>query len=181
MNSKWITAVVIIFGSLTVFFILGWSTVLKSALIFSCIVLIISVLLQSGKGGGLAAIGGLADQSAMGAQTGGILTKVTYLVGAVFIIATLFLTKMTLTSMHGVDNIRTEMSTSLEHDHASHEGAVDEHAGHNHAPGEHVDHAQSVTENAVGTAKSVGMKAVSDVKETIETKVESITEEKKND
>jgi len=133
------------------------------------------------KGWWLAAIGGLADQSAMGAQTGGILTKVTYLVGAVFIIATLFLTKMTLTSMHGVDNIRTEMSTSLEHDHASHEGAVDEHAGHNHAPGEHVDHAQTVTENAVGTAKSVGMKAVSDVKETIETKVESITEEKKND
>ncbi len=184
MNSKWITAVVIIFGSLTVFFILGWSTVLKSALIFSCIVLIGSVLLQSGKGGGLAAIGGLADQSAMGTQTGGILAKITYLVGAVFIVATLFLTKMTLTSMHGVDNIRSEMSTSLEHDHASHENAVDEHAGHNHAPGEHVDHTQAVTENAVGAAKSVGMKAVdavSEVKKTIETKVESIAEENKND
>jgi protein translocase SecG subunit len=181
MNSKWITAVVIIFGLLTVFFILGWSTVLKSSLIFACVVLIGCVLLQSGKGGGLAAIGGLADQSAMGTQTGGILAKITYLVGAVFIVATLLLTKMTLTSMHGVDNIRTEMSSSLEHDHASHEGTVDEHAGHNHAPGEHVDHAQAVTENAVGAAKSVGMQAVSDVKETIETKVESIAKEEKND
>ena len=91
MNSKWITAIVIVFGLLTMFFIFGWSTALKSALIFSCIVLIGSVLLQSGKGGGLAAIGGLADQSAMGTQTGGILAKITYLVGAVFIVCyTLF-------------------------------------------------------------------------------------------
>ncbi len=164
--------------------IFGWSTALKSTLIFSCIVLIGCVLLQSGKGGGLAAIGGLADQSAMGTQTGGILAKITYLVGAIFIVATLFLTKLTLTSIHGTDSLRSEMSTSLEHDHASHENAVDEHAGHNHAPGEHVDHSQAVAEKTVETVKSVGMKAVdavNEVQETIETKVESIAEEKKND
>ncbi len=184
MNSKWITAIVIIFGLLTMFFIFGWSTALKSALIFSCIVLIGSVLLQSGKGGGLAAIGGLADQSAVGTQTGGILSKITYLVGAVFIVSTLFLTKLTLSSIHGTDSLRREMSTSLEHDHASHENAVDEHAGHNHAPGEHVDHPQEVVGKTVESVKSVGMKAVdvaSEVQETIETKVESIAEEKKND
>ncbi|MBC8553634.1 MAG: preprotein translocase subunit SecG [Candidatus Brocadiales bacterium] len=184
MNSKWIAAVVIIFGLLTVFFILGWSTVLKSTLIFSCIVLIGCVLLQSGKGGGLAAIGGLADQSAMGAQTGGILAKITYLVGAVFIVATLFLTKLTLTSIHGTDTLRREMSTSLEHDHAGHENSVDEHAGHNHAPGEHVDQPQVVAEETVEASKSMGMKAVDvagEVQKTIETKVESVTEEKKND
>jgi len=180
MNSKWITAIVIVFGLLTMFFIFGWSTALKSALIFSCIVLIGCVLLQSGKGGGLAAIGGLADQSAMGTQTGGILAKITYLVGAVFIVATLFLTKLTLSSIHGTDSLRQEMSTSLEHDHASHENAVDEHAGHNHAPGEHVDHSQAVVEKTVETVKSVGMKA-GEVQETIETNVESIAEEKKND
>jgi protein translocase SecG subunit len=184
MNSKWITAVVIIFGLLTMFFILGWSTVLKSALIFSCIVLIGSVLLQSGKGGGLAAIGGLADQSAMGTQTGGILAKITYLVGAVFIVSTLFLTKLTLTSIHGTDTLRREMSTSLQHDHAAHEDVADEHAGHNHAPGEHVDHPQVAVEEAVEGAKSIGMKAVDVAGEglkSIETKVESIAEEKKND
>ena len=180
MNSKWITAIVVVFGLLTMFFIFGWSTALKSALIFSCIVLIGCVLLQSGKGGGLAAIGGLADQSAMGTQTGGILAKITYLVGAVFIVATLFLTKLTLSSIHGTDSLRQEMSTSLEHDHASHENAVDEHAGHNHAPGEHVDHSQAVVEKTVETVKSVGMKA-GEVQETIETNVESIAEEKKND
>ncbi|MCR4290795.1 MAG: preprotein translocase subunit SecG [Candidatus Scalindua sp.] len=184
MNWKWITAVVIIFGLLTVFFILGWSTVLKSTLIFSCIVLIGCVLLQSGKGGGLAAIGGLADQSAMGTQAGGILSKITYLIGAVFIVATLFLTKLTLTSIHGTDTLRREMSTSLEHDHAGHENAVDEHAGHNHAPGEHVDHPQVAVEETVEAGKSMGMKAVGvagEVQKTIETKVESIAEENKND
>ena len=181
MNSKWIAAVVIIFGLLTVFFILGMPTVLKSLLIFSCAVLIGCVLLQSGKGGGLAAIGGLADQSAMGTQTGGILAKITYLVGAVFIVSTLFLTKLTLNSIHGTDSLRKEMSTSLQHEH---EGVVDEHAGHNHAPGEHVDHAQASVEEAVEEAKSVGMKPVDVASEdlkSIETKVESITKENKND
>lgn len=177
MNLKWIAAIVIVFGLLTVFYILGWSTVLKSSLIFSCVVLIGCVLLQSGKGGGLAAIGGLADQSALGTQTGGVLAKVTYLVAAVFIVATLLLTKQSLNSMHGVDSIQSRMSSaSLQHDHASYEGVVDEHAGHNHAPGE--------TEEAVGTAKSIGMKAVDvavEGQKSIETKVEAIAEEKKND
>jgi protein translocase SecG subunit len=184
MNSKWITAVVIIFGLLTVFFILGWATVLKSLLIFACVVLVGCVLLQSGKGGGLAAIGGLADQSAMGTQTGGILAKVTYLVGAVFIVATLFLTKLTLNSMHGTSALRQEMTTSLQHEHAGHEDVVDEHAGHDHAPGEHVDHPQVAVEEAVGVGKSIGMKAVDvagEEQKSQETKVESIAEEKKND
>ncbi|MHC4308073.1 MAG: preprotein translocase subunit SecG [Planctomycetota bacterium] len=184
MNSKWITAVVIIFGLLTAFFIFGWSSVLKASLIFSCVVLIGCVLLQSGKGGGLAAIGGLADQSAMGTQTGGILAKITYLVGAVFIVATLFLTKLTLNSIHGTDSLRKEMTTSLQHEHAGQEGAVDEHAGHNHAPGEHVDHSQAAVEGVVGGEKSIGMKSVDVASEglkSVETKVESITEEKKDD
>jgi hypothetical protein len=76
------------------------------------------------------------------------------------------------------------MSTSLEHDHSDHGNIVDEHAGHNHAPGEHVDHSQAVVEETVEAVKSVGMKAVDvagEVQKTIETKVESIAEENKND
>ncbi|MEK6765573.1 MAG: preprotein translocase subunit SecG [Planctomycetota bacterium] len=148
MNLKWITAIVIIFGLLAMFYIFSWSTVLKSSLVFSCIVLIGCVLLQAGKGGGLAAIGGLADQSALGTQTGGVLAKVTYLVGAVFIISTLLLTKLTLSSIHGTDTLRREMSTSLQeelsHDHG-------DHTGH--------DHSQEVTGGAEG-GDSMSMKAV---------------------
>ncbi len=184
MNSKWIAAVVIIFGLLTMFFVLNWSVVLKSLLIFSCIVLIGCVLLQSGKGGGLAAIGGLADQSAMGTQTGGILAKITYLVGAVFIVSTLFLTKLTLTSIHGTDSLRRQATTSSQHEHTGQEGVLDEHAGHNHPPGEHAGHDLSQVETEVvgNEGKSIGMKAVDLTGEEQQGKVKelkSIVEEKK--
>ncbi len=184
MNSKWIAAVVIIFGLLTMFFILDWSIVLKSLLIFSCVVLIGCVLLQSGKGGGLAAIGGLADQSAMGTQTGGILAKVTYLVGAIFIVSTLFLTKLTLTSMHGTDTLRRGPATSIQQEFEGREDAVDEDAGHNDQPGEHAGHGHSQVETEVVGNKnqSVGMKAVDVAGEEQKDKVnklESIVGEKK--
>ncbi len=167
MKFKWIATVVIIFGLLAMFYINNWSGALKVTLIFSCVVLIGCVLLQAGKGGGLAAIGGLADESAMGSQPGGILARITYLVGAIFIVSTLLLTKLTLTSIHGTDTLRGEMSTSLqhaEHDHSEHEGAaVDEHAGHDHAPGAH-----GASEGTGET--SVGMKAVEATKEEEQSK-----------
>ena len=157
MNLKWITAIVIIFGLLAMFYIFSWSTVLKSSLVFSCIVLIGCVLLQAGKGGGLAAIGGLADQSALGTQTGGVLAKVTYLVGAVFIISTLLLTKLTITSIHGTDTLRSEMSTSLQegllHDHG-------DHTGHEHDNQPSHDHSQEVVGGAEEGEGSMSMKAV---------------------
>ncbi len=184
MNSKWIAAIVIIFGLLAMFFILDWSVVIKCLLIFSCVVLIGCVLLQSGKGGGLAAIGGLADQSAMGTQTGGILAKITYLVGAIFIVSTLLLTKMTLTSMHGTDTLRRGPATSIQQEFEGHEGEVDEHAGHNHPPGEHAghDHPQVDTEVVGNKSQSVGMKAVDVAGEEQKDKVnkiESIVDENK--
>jgi protein translocase SecG subunit len=158
MKLKWIATIVIIFGILAMFYMNNWTGVLKATLIFSCIVLIGCVLLQAGKGGGLAAIGGLADESAMGTQPGGILAKITYLVGAIFIVSTLLLTKLTLSSIHGTDTLRSEMSTSLQevaHDHSEHQGtAVDEHAGHDHSQGTAGD-----AERAGGTT-TMGMKAV---------------------
>ena len=160
MKLKWIATIVIIFGILAMFYINNWTGVLKATLIFSCIVLIGCVLLQAGKGGGLAAIGGLADESAMGTQPGGILAKITYLVGAIFIVSTLLLTKLTLSSIHGTDTLRSEMSTSLQeaaHDHSEHQGTavVDEHAGHDHSQGTVGD-----AEATGGTAATMGMKAV---------------------
>jgi len=159
MKLKWIATIVIIFGILAMFYMNNWTGVLKATLISSCIVLIGCVLLQAGKGGGLAAIGGLADESAMGTQPGGILAKITYLVGAIFIVSTLLLTKLTLSSIHGTDTLRSEMSTSLQevaHDHSEHQGtAVDEHAGHDHSQGTVGD-----AEATGGTAATMGMKAV---------------------
>jgi protein translocase SecG subunit len=126
MKLKWITAIVVIFGSLTMFYILQWPTVLKTSLILSSVVLIGAVLLQAGRGGGLAAIGGLEDQSALGTRTGGVLSKITYLLGATFIFTTILLTKLTLISFHGTGTMGrdapvTFQETAYEHDHAAHE------------------------------------------------------------
>ena len=126
MKLKWITAIVIIFGLLTMFYILQWSTVLKPLLILFCVVLIGSVLMQAGRGGGLAAIGGLSDQTALGTKTSTVLSKFTYLIGASFIFTTILLTKLTLTSIHGTGTIGNEapttfQETAYEHEHAAHE------------------------------------------------------------
>lgn len=90
---KWAIAIVIIFGALTAFFIMDWATVLKITLIITAIALIGNILLQSGRGGGLAAIGGLSDQSMMGAKTSSFLGNVTFLIGAIFFVNVVFLSK----------------------------------------------------------------------------------------
>jgi hypothetical protein len=92
----------------------------------------------------------------MGTQPGGVLAKITYLVGAIFIVSTLLLTKLTLSSIHGTDTLRSGMSTSIQEasqDHSEHGGDVDEHAGHDHSQG---------TSGAAGGegGTAMGMKAV---------------------
>ena len=94
---KWGIAIVTIFGMIGVFFRLELVTPLFIVLILTCCVLVLLILLQAGKGGGLAALGGLTDQTAFGTKTGTFLSKVTYLVGATFIVATICLTKISTT------------------------------------------------------------------------------------
>lgn len=123
MKLKWITAIVIIFGLLTIFYMFRWSAVLKPLLILFSVVLIGAVLLQAGRGGGLAAIGGLADQTALGTRTSTVLSKITYLVGASFIFTTILLTKLTLMSIHGTDTVLKENPITIQetaHNHAGH-------------------------------------------------------------
>ncbi len=149
MKLKWITAIVIIFGLLTMFYILQWSALLKTLLILFSIFLIGIVLMQAGKGGGLAAIGGLSDQTALGTRTSTVLSKITYLVGASFIFTTILLTKLTLTSIHGTGTMGKEAPMTFQetaHEHESHD-----HAGH--------EHSQSTQEITV-EEESMGMKAI---------------------
>jgi preprotein translocase subunit SecG len=63
------------------------SVLLMILLIFSAIFLIILILIQRGKGGGLAgAFGGLGGQSAFGAKAGDLFTKITIGAAAVWIV-----------------------------------------------------------------------------------------------
>ena len=149
MKLKWITVIVIIFGSLTMFYVLRWPTVLKTSLILSSVILIGTVLLQAGKGGGLAAIGGFEDQSAMGTRTGGVLTKITYLLGASFIFTTILLTKLTLSSIHGTGTMGRDAPVTFQE-------TAHDHAGHDHAAHEP---SQQSTQEIVVEEEAMGMKA----------------------
>ena len=57
------------------------------ALIFVCLFLILVILLQKGRGGGLAgAFGGGGGSSAFGAKTGDVFTWITVVVAGVFLL-----------------------------------------------------------------------------------------------
>ncbi|MDR4505797.1 MAG: preprotein translocase subunit SecG [Candidatus Scalindua sp.] len=170
MKFKWILAIVIIFGLIAMFFAFQWSGVLKVTLIASCVILVGVVLLQSGKGGGLAAIGGFSDQSAFGTKTGTVLGKITYLIGAAFIFTTILLTKLTLTSMHGTGVVSErphEMLQQVPHeahdDHEGHDHEGHDHEGHDHEGHDHSSHSNAQPEEAGGIVideQSMGMKGV---------------------
>ncbi len=91
---KWVLAIVVVFGIVFTMTFMRMVSALKIFLVLTCAVMIGAILLQAGKGGGLAAIGGLQDQSSFGTRSSTFLSKVTYLIGAVFIVSTICLTKI---------------------------------------------------------------------------------------
>ncbi|MBI5309296.1 MAG: preprotein translocase subunit SecG [Planctomycetes bacterium] len=148
---KWGVAIVVIFGIINAFFFLNMVIGLKIVLPVLCVFLIGSILLQSGKGGGLASIGGLGDQSAFGTKTSSFLTQVTYLLGAAFIVATIFLFKLSIP----VSAINPLIG------HGSHESQ--------HVHGDECDHDHDAVPHAEGkTDKSdkFGMQGMGDGKPT---------------
>ena len=55
-------------------------------LVFSSIIMILLVLIQRGRGGGLAgAFGGMGGQSALGVRAGDVFTKITIIVAVVWV------------------------------------------------------------------------------------------------
>jgi len=69
-----------------------WTSILYVLLIFCSLILILLVLIQRGKGGGLAgAFGGMGGSSAFGAKAGDVFTKVTMYVAGVWIVISMFL------------------------------------------------------------------------------------------
>ena len=64
-----------------------WKLTMGVVFIVACVVMIILVLLQKGRGGGLwGAFGGAGGQSAFGSKTGDVFTWVTIVVAAVFLL-----------------------------------------------------------------------------------------------
>ena len=64
-----------------------------------CLLLVLAVMLQKPKEGGLGgAFGGGALEASLGADAGNVLIKATTYLGAIFLVVTLALAKLTLTS-----------------------------------------------------------------------------------
>ena len=147
---KWGIAIIVIFGILNAFFFLNLVIGLKIAVPILCVFLIGSILLQSGKGGGLAAIGGLGDQSAFGTRSSTFLSKVTYLIGAAFIVATIFLFKLSLPTK-SLETMVKQGIPDAQHTH-EHNGQACEHEHGN------VPHAAGASDDA----SKVGMQKVAE-------------------
>jgi preprotein translocase subunit SecG len=69
-----------------------WTTLLNVLLVICSLLLIFLVLIQRGKGGGLAgAFGGAGGSSAFGTKAGDVFTKVTMYVAGIWILISMFL------------------------------------------------------------------------------------------
>ncbi|BBO18015.1 preprotein translocase subunit SecG [Candidatus Brocadia pituitae] len=146
---KWGIAIIVIFGILNAFYFFNLIIAFKIVLPILCVFMIGSILLQSGKGGGLAAIGGLGDQSAFGTRTSTFLTKVTYLIGAAFIVATVFLFKLSIAT-HMMHTMVTQEIPGAQH---THNHPVPE-AQHVH------DENCAHSEEKAGSPANIGMQAI---------------------
>ncbi|KKO20457.1 MAG: preprotein translocase subunit SecG [Candidatus Brocadia sp.] len=144
---KWGIAIIVIFGILNAFYFLNLIIAFKIVLPILCVFMIGSILLQSGKGGGLAAIGGLGDQSAFGTRTSTFLTKVTYLIGAAFIVATVFLFKLSISS-HMMHTMVPQEGPGVPHTHNHEHDAQHEHHDVPHPEGKE------------GSSANIGMQEV---------------------
>ncbi len=153
---KWGVAIILIFGILNAFYFFRIVIALKIALPVLCVFLIGSILLQSGKGGGLAAIGGLGDQSAFGTKTGTFLSKITYLLGAAFVVTTVLLFKLSvpespLKTLTTHEAPLSQHTHEHEHEHSAHEEGY----GHGDAhQDEKVDATDNLGMQGVGEEKS---------------------------
>jgi preprotein translocase subunit SecG len=64
-----------------------WSTILNTLVLIVSVLLIFLVLIQRGKGGGLAgAFGGVGGSSAFGSRAGDLFTRITLILAAVWIL-----------------------------------------------------------------------------------------------
>jgi preprotein translocase subunit SecG len=90
-----------------------WSYVLNSAIILLGLFLILIVLIQRGKGGGLAgAFGGMGGSSAFGTRAGDTFTRITIGVAAVWVLLLMIQTKVVSYDSKKIDSEGTFSNTS---------------------------------------------------------------------
>ena len=91
---KWTGIIAGTFVLLLVLYSAQWTGLLKTIQVLACLTLVAVILLQSGKGGGLAALGGMGDQSPFGARSNVALRNVSYFLAGVFLLTILLLVRL---------------------------------------------------------------------------------------
>ena len=87
----------VILGTLLLMMVLysaQWGGLLTFIHVLACALLVTAILIQSGKGGGLAALGGMGDQSPFGTHSSAALRHVSYFLAGVFLTGCLFLVRL---------------------------------------------------------------------------------------
>lgn len=88
---KWTGTILATLAMLVTLYSAHWSGPLRLIQILACVVLVAAILLQSGKGGGLSALGGMSDQSPFGARSSVALRNVSYFLAALFLLTNILL------------------------------------------------------------------------------------------
>jgi protein translocase SecG subunit len=86
--------VALIWGLAFLFYFLGWRGVLLTYLVLATLLMIGAILLQSGKGGGLAALGGMGGETLLGTRAATPVAKATMVLGVLFILGSMLLARM---------------------------------------------------------------------------------------
>ena len=86
-----------------IFYWLRWPRALTVYAILCSILLVLAVLIQSGRGGGLAAMGGLDTDALLGTRSATPIAKATYVMGALFIFLCMLVARLGVVQARDVE------------------------------------------------------------------------------
>ncbi|MBI5677041.1 MAG: preprotein translocase subunit SecG [Planctomycetes bacterium] len=113
----------------------------------------------------MAAIGGLGDQSAFGTRSSTFLSKITYLIGAAFIVATIFLFKLSIPTRSLETMVTQEIPAAQHtHEHPAHEGECEH--DESSKTGQECSYHHAAMKEETSQGQSMGMNPVEKEKQT---------------
>lgn len=96
------------------FYQLGWRSVLVGYALVVTVVMILVILLQSGRGGGLASMGGMGGSSMLGARASTPIAKATYVMGALFLFICLLVARLGNLQVSSPESLRQAPPQQME-------------------------------------------------------------------
>lgn len=88
------------------FYFLGWRKMLIGYAFVVTVVMVLAILLQSGRGGGLASLGGMGGENLLGARAATPIAKVTYVMGGLFLFICMLVSRLgQVRAIQGVETL----------------------------------------------------------------------------